>query len=173
MANPNRIVRTSCRSCHGVCQVLVHLDDQGCIVRIAGDPDSPTSRGYICSKGRTALELVHHPDRVLTPLRRSGARGSGRWTAIGWDDALSEMARVFDSVRRESGSEYIALCQGQDAPTQSSLAASSTRWDLPITSLPATTALSRERLHPLSRSAGCRFRTSTAAADRCQHAFFR
>ena len=116
MTDSERVVRTSCRGCHGVCQVLVHLDEQGRITRISGDPESPTSRGFICSKGRTALELVHHPDRILRPLRRSGPRGSGRWTAISWDDALGEMARVFDRVRRESGPEYIALCQGTGRP---------------------------------------------------------
>jgi anaerobic selenocysteine-containing dehydrogenase len=68
MTNGDRVVRTSCRSCHGVCQVLVHLEGEGRILRITGHPDSPTSRGYICSKGRTALELVHQPDRILTSL---------------------------------------------------------------------------------------------------------
>ena len=116
MAHDNPAVRTSCRGCHGVCQVLVHLDEKGNITRITGDPDSPTSRGFICSKGRTALELVNHPDRVLTPLRRSGPRGAGQWTAINWDEALSEMAGVFDRVRHESGPEYIALCQGTGRP---------------------------------------------------------
>ena len=113
---PERIVRTSCRSCHGVCQVLVHLDTQGRIVDITGDPESPTSRGYICPKARASAELISHPDRVVRPLRRSGPRGSGRWSAISWEDALSEIAAFFDRVRHESGPEYIALCQGTGRP---------------------------------------------------------
>lgn len=112
----NEIVRTSCRGCHGVCQVLVHLDGTGRPVKVAGDPDSPTSRGYLCPKGASGPALLTHPDRLLAPMRRAGPRGSGRWERIGWDEALSLMADTFDSVRRESGPEYLALCQGTGRP---------------------------------------------------------
>lgn len=53
------VIRSSCRGCHGVCQVLVHLDE-GKIVRVSGDPDSPTSRGFICPKGKAAPEMLYH-----------------------------------------------------------------------------------------------------------------
>lgn len=109
-------LRTACRGCHGVCQVLVHRDEQGRPVKVAGDPDSPTSRGYLCPKGAAAIEQANHPDRLRTPLRRAGPRGSGRFEPIGWDEALDLMARTFDAVRRESGPEYLALCQGTGRP---------------------------------------------------------
>jgi anaerobic selenocysteine-containing dehydrogenase len=111
-----RMVRTSCRGCHGVCQVLAHLDSAGRVVRITGDPESPTSRGFICPKGMAAPEQLYHPDRIVRPMRRAGPRGSGRWKAIDWEEALAEMAGVFDRVRRESGPEYVALGQGTGRP---------------------------------------------------------
>jgi anaerobic selenocysteine-containing dehydrogenase len=110
------IVRTSCRGCHGVCQVLVHLDDFGHPVKITGDPDSLTSRGYICPKGAAGIEFATHPDRLLYPLRRSGPRGSGRFERIDWEEALSTMEVKFESVRSDSGPEYVALCQGTGRP---------------------------------------------------------
>jgi anaerobic selenocysteine-containing dehydrogenase len=58
-----RIVRTACRSCHGVCQVLVHLTDDR-VVKITGDPESPTSRGYLYPRGKAAPSLLYHPDRL-------------------------------------------------------------------------------------------------------------
>src|SRR5271166_6041908 len=61
------IVRSACRMCHGVCQVLVHVRG-GRVVKVTGDPDSPTSRGYICPKGAASPELLYHPDRVTHPL---------------------------------------------------------------------------------------------------------
>ncbi len=112
----DRVVRTSCRGCHGVCQVLVHLDDAGNPVEITGDPESPTSKGYICPKGAAGIELANHPDRLRYPLRRVGPRGSGQWERIGWDEALSLMTEKFDTIRKESGPEYIALCQGTGRP---------------------------------------------------------
>lgn len=116
MTNPSRVVRTSCRGCHGVCQVLVHLDAKGQPVKVTGDPESPTSLGYLCPKGAAGPEIVRHPDRILTPLRRSGPRGSGQWEPVSWEAALSEMAERFDRIRRESGPEQIALCQGTGRP---------------------------------------------------------
>jgi anaerobic selenocysteine-containing dehydrogenase len=116
MADGKRIVRTSCRGCHGVCQVLVHLDAQGGVADITGDPESPTSRGYICCKARASAEIISHPHRIIHPLRRRGPRGSGQWATISWEEALSEIAAVFDRVRHESGPEYIALCQGTGRP---------------------------------------------------------
>jgi anaerobic selenocysteine-containing dehydrogenase len=110
------VVRTSCRGCHGVCQVLVHLDADGRPQRIAGDPNSPTSKGYICPKGINALELVNHPDRVTAPLLRTSPRGRGSWKTIGWDQALDLMSEKLETVRRESGPEYFALCQGTGRP---------------------------------------------------------
>lgn len=112
----SRFVRTSCRGCHGVCQVLVHLDSQGRPVKITGDPDSPTSRGYICPKGASGIKIAMHPDRLLYPLRRTGQRGEGHFERITWEEALSEIADKFAAIRRESGPEYVALCQGTGRP---------------------------------------------------------
>src|SRR4030042_1702539 len=70
--SPNtRVVRSSCRGCHGVCQVLVHMEGEK-IVQVSGDPDSPTSRGFLCPKGAAAPEMLCHPDRLKFPLRRAG-----------------------------------------------------------------------------------------------------
>ncbi len=110
-----RIVRSSCRGCHGVCQVLVHLKGNR-ITRISGDPDSPTSRGFICPKGAASTEMLYHPDRIQYPLRRVGARGQNRWERVSWEDALSEMAERFDRIRKESGSEFLAVAQGTGRP---------------------------------------------------------
>lgn len=110
-----RVVKSTCRMCHGVCQVLVHLDG-GRVVKVTGDPDSITSRGYICSKGRAAPELLYHPDRVLHPMRRAGERGENRWVRISWDEALDELASRLAAIRDESGPEYVGLVQGTGRP---------------------------------------------------------
>lgn len=109
-------IRTSCRGCHGVCQVIVHRDETGRVLKVTGDPDSPTSKGYICPKGSAAPEFLYHPDRITRPLRRKGPRGGGRWEAVSWDEALDEIAGKFDRIRKESGPEYVALCQGTGRP---------------------------------------------------------
>lgn len=115
MSQIKKIVRSSCRGCHGVCQVLVHIQDDR-VVKVTGDPESPISRGYICPKGQAAPELLYHPDRVTTPLRRKGKRGENRWTPISWEEALSEMVEEFSRIKRESGPEFVAIGQGTGRP---------------------------------------------------------
>ncbi len=115
MSQATRVVRTSCRGCHGVCQVLVHMEGDR-VVRVAGDPDSPTSRGYLCPKGAAGPEILYHKDRLTHPLKRAGNRGENRWERISWDEAISEIAGRLDRVRRESGTEYFAMAQGTGRP---------------------------------------------------------
>ena len=115
MSPTTRVVRSSCRGCHGVCQVLVHMEGDR-VVRVAGDPDSPTSRGYICPKGAAAPEILYHKDRLTHPLKRAGMRGENRWERISWEEAISEITERLDRVRWESGTEYFALAQGTGRP---------------------------------------------------------
>lgn len=109
------MVRTSCRGCHGVCQVLVHLKD-GRVTKVTGDPEGQTSKGFICPKGVAAPQVLYHPDRLTTPLRRAGKRGENKWQPISWDQALNEMVGRFDTIRKESGPEYLAVAQGTGRP---------------------------------------------------------
>ena len=109
------MVRSACRGCHGVCQVLIHMEGDK-VKRVTGDPDSPTSRGYLCPKGAASPDLLYHPDRLTHPLRRAGERGANRWERISWDEALDEMTTRLGTIRNESGSEYFGMMQGTGRP---------------------------------------------------------
>ena len=110
-----RVVRSSCRMCHGVCQVLVHMEGER-VVKVAGDPESPISRGYICPKGAASPELLYHPDRLTHPLRRTGNRGEDKWERVSWAEAMDEMVERFSSIRQEHGPEYLAVATGTGRP---------------------------------------------------------
>lgn len=116
MNDSARIVKSSCRGCHGVCQVLVHMDGVGKIVKITGDKESPISRGYICSKGASAAEFLYHPDRLTRPLLRTKERGEGAWDPISWDAATDMISERFTRTIEESGPEYIAIGHGTGRP---------------------------------------------------------
>ncbi len=116
MSNSNtKVVKSACRMCHGVCQVLVHLEEDR-VVKITGDKDSLTSRGYLCSKGAASPELLYHPERVTTPLRRAGKRGENKWEPISWDEAYDEIAEKLGKIKKESGPEYFGIVQGTGRP---------------------------------------------------------
>ena len=110
-----RVVRSTCRMCHGICGVLVHMRD-GRVVRVTGDPDCPTSNGYICAKGKASVEFLYHPDRLRFPLKRVGKRGENKWQRISWDEALDTVANELLKAKRQFGAESIAGTTGTGRP---------------------------------------------------------
>lgn len=67
----------------------------------------PYTDGAICAKVARYAERTHHPDRLRTPLRRIGAKGSGRFEPIGWDDALDLLADRIQDAAAQLGPEAI------------------------------------------------------------------
>jgi anaerobic selenocysteine-containing dehydrogenase len=85
-----------------MCSLLAHVEG-GRLVRIQGDPDQPFTAGFVCAKVNREPELVHSPDRLLSPLRRTGVKGTGTFAPIGWDAALDEIVDRWRSIIREDG----------------------------------------------------------------------
>jgi anaerobic selenocysteine-containing dehydrogenase len=106
-----KVLKSVCRSCHGGCGVLLHVED-GRLVKVEGDRESPLNHGRLCPIGTITVDLVYHPDRLKYPLRRQGPRGAGTWHRITWDAALDEIAEKLEAIRREFGPEAIALGTG-------------------------------------------------------------
>jgi thiosulfate reductase/polysulfide reductase chain A len=105
-------VRTTCRSCgHGGCGVFVTVED-GRVIGIEGDPDHPISKGYMCSKGDSSIDLLYHPDRLRYPMKRVGERGEGKWQRISWDEALDTIVSKLRQIKEESGAEAFAIFHG-------------------------------------------------------------
>jgi len=97
--------------CHGGCGVLVHVEN-GKVVKVKGDPQSPLNKGKMCIKGLSSIEHLYHPNRLKYPLKRKGKRGEGKWTRISWDEALSVVKENIEAVRDQYGIESVALGQG-------------------------------------------------------------
>jgi anaerobic selenocysteine-containing dehydrogenase len=66
--------------------------EDGVATEVKGDPDHPTTAGVLCTKVSRYIDRTYHPDRVLTPLRRVGRKGEGRFEPISWEQALDEIA---------------------------------------------------------------------------------
>jgi len=74
----------------------------GRAVRLAGDPDHPFTRGFLCTKVNRYVERTYHRDRLLAPMRRVGPKGAGRFERITWDEALDEIAERLNEIRVSS-----------------------------------------------------------------------
>jgi anaerobic selenocysteine-containing dehydrogenase/thioredoxin reductase len=66
----------------------------------------------VCIKGATIPEVMYHPDRILYPLKRAGARGEGKWQRISWDEALDTIASRLKEIKETSGPEAIHVSCG-------------------------------------------------------------
>jgi anaerobic selenocysteine-containing dehydrogenase len=104
-------IRTTCGICQIGCGAIAHVSE-GRVTRIEGDPDHPLNKGRLCPKGYASLEYLYHPDRLRKPLKRVGARGEGKWAAIGWDEALSTIADQLAGARADTGPESVVFIRG-------------------------------------------------------------
>ena len=105
------VVRSVCGLCTNGCGILVHLKN-GKAIKVEGDPESPISKGKLCSKGLASLDYLYHPNRLKYPLKRIGERGEGRWQQISWDEALDMVASELIKAREHHGTESVAFIMG-------------------------------------------------------------
>ncbi|MFD1728001.1 molybdopterin-containing oxidoreductase family protein [Rhizobium viscosum] len=104
----SRIGHTACpHDCPSTCALEVDITEDGRIGRVRGANDHSYTSGVICAKVARYAERLYHPDRLMHPLRRTGAKGEGQWQQISWDDALDEIAEAFVKAEAKDGSEAI------------------------------------------------------------------
>ncbi|HVJ48182.1 molybdopterin dinucleotide binding domain-containing protein [Desulfitobacterium sp.] len=118
--NPDIILKNSvCLGCWSNCGNRVKVNKKtGKILRVLGNPYHPsnaephlpyttslkesylslgqyqelghTQRATVCQRGNAAYQMVYDPNRILTPLKRTGQRGEGKWKPITWEQAIQE-----------------------------------------------------------------------------------
>ncbi|SEK49264.1 Anaerobic selenocysteine-containing dehydrogenase [Bosea lupini] len=93
--------------CPSACSLEVEVIDGRTIGRVRGNKRQSYTDGVICAKVARYAERIHHPDRLLHPLRRTGPKGSGAFERISWDEALDEIGRRFLAIEAEHGAEAV------------------------------------------------------------------
>ncbi len=83
--------------CPDTCALVTTVRD-GVAVKVQGNPRHPMTDGVLCAKVSRYAERTHHPDRVLTPLRRVGRKGEGRFEPVSWDEALDDIAARLSAI---------------------------------------------------------------------------
>ncbi len=95
--------------CPSVCALDVEVIDGKTIGRVHGAKTQSYTAGVVCAKVARYAERIHHPDRLLYPLRRIGPKGSGQFERISWEDALNEITARFLEAERIHGAQSIWL----------------------------------------------------------------
>lgn len=97
-----------CDMCPWRCGVIVSAVD-GVVHKIDGNPADPKSRGRLCAKGQAGVSFLYDPDRLKTPLIRTGERGEGRFRAVSWEEALDYVAAGMLAIAETDGPESVAF----------------------------------------------------------------
>jgi anaerobic selenocysteine-containing dehydrogenase len=86
------VVRGACpHDCPDTCALITTVEN-GVAIRVQGNPNHRHTDGALCTKVSRYTERTYHPERILTPLKRVGPKGSGQFAPIEWEEALDTIA---------------------------------------------------------------------------------
>ena len=108
MANSNSVMKPSVctMDCPDSCSLHIEVTD-GKITGIHAADLNPITAGFICSKVASFANRVYSPDRILYPMKRTGAKGSRSFEPITWNKAVDEISQRFRAIIQEHGGEAI------------------------------------------------------------------
>ena len=112
-AGEEKTIASSCGQCPINCGIMVRVVE-GRAVKINGNPNSLLVGGKLGPKGQTGLFTLYDPDRIQSPLKRDGERGSGKWKEISWEEAYSEVAAKLGALRNNSESHKLSVICGRE-----------------------------------------------------------
>ena len=103
------LIPTTCFNCESACGLVGYIDNETQQVqKFEGNPYHPGSRGRNCAKGPATINQIKDVDRILYPLRRDGARGSGKWKRVEWSEVLDEVGeRIAKALYEKRHNEIV------------------------------------------------------------------
>ena len=93
------------------CGINAYVKD-GKVIKIEGIDGHPSNDGRLCTKGLSNRQYLYREDRILTPLKRVGKRGEGKFEPITWDEAYAEIAKGLNAAKEKYGAESVAFYSG-------------------------------------------------------------
>ncbi len=100
-------VETSCETCAVQCRGALQSSSNR-LVRLLGVDSEPVNHGWLCDKGRYALEWVHSPNRIVHPMIRK----NGELVEASWPEALDAAADGLRQVLDLHGPQSVAALGG-------------------------------------------------------------
>ena len=93
------------------CGLSCYVKD-GQVIKIEGTDGHPQNDGKLCTKGLANRQYLYRKDRIMTPLRRVGERGEGKFEPISWDEAYAEITEKLNAAKAQYGPESVAFYSG-------------------------------------------------------------
>src|SRR5881394_4301116 len=111
------VAHRTCPFCEATCGLEVEYDE-GRVTKVRGDADDVFSKGFLCPKGVSLMELHDDPDRLRTPMIRTE---DGAFREASWEEALALIAEKLPPLLEAHGRDACAVYLGN--PSAHSLAA--------------------------------------------------
>jgi formate dehydrogenase major subunit len=89
-----------CSYCAVGCSLLAYVSDEGKLLDVEGNPDSPVNEGHLCPKGSAMFGLTVNDQRWTVPKYR--APYSDEWVDVTMEWALDRIAEKFKAARDET-----------------------------------------------------------------------
>ncbi|MCL2889544.1 MAG: molybdopterin-dependent oxidoreductase, partial [Eggerthellaceae bacterium] len=93
------------------CGMTLHIKNDR-LVGVEGDPEHPITQGRLCIRCLTLDEYVHHPQRIIYPMKRAGERGENKWSRISWDEAYDIIEEKVAYFKENYGAQSIIVYGG-------------------------------------------------------------
>ena len=105
--------KTICSICNpnSHCGLNLHIEN-GEIIKTSGMPEHKHSKGKLCSKGAATRQYVYSEDRLKSPMKRVGEKGSGQFEEISWEEAYSTIVEKFGKLKNEGAQEKAVFFVG-------------------------------------------------------------
>jgi anaerobic selenocysteine-containing dehydrogenase len=91
--------------------------------KLEGNAKDPISRGGLCARGQASIQITYHPDRLTHPMKRTGARGTGEFKEITWDEAIAELTGQLDTLAAAKDQKSVAYLTRPHGGRRTALAA--------------------------------------------------
>ena len=92
--------------CPDTCAMIYEIKDNK-LISVKGNKDHPYTRGGLCVKVKDFDKKHYHPDRLLYPLKRVGAKGEKKFERIKWSEAIKTITDKWKEIIKEYGSQAI------------------------------------------------------------------
>ena len=100
-ANAAQVLGACPHDCPDTCALITTVD-KGRAIKVQGNPAHKATDGVLCTKVSRYAERTYHPERLLTPLKRSGPKGSGQFEPVSWDNALDDIAHRLQAIASQN-----------------------------------------------------------------------
>lgn len=105
------IKKTFCSICGHQCGIDAYVKDDR-LIKVEGTEGNPVNKGKLCAKGAANKQWIYSPERLQTPLLRTGEKGSGAFSPISWEEAFERITSRLLKIKKESGPESVVFYAG-------------------------------------------------------------